>query len=118
MTLCLALSYGGREEILAAARKACEKAARGDLDPATLDAETFRAFLDRPDLPDPDLVIRTSGELRVSNFLLWQIAYSELFVTDALWPDFDEPHLLAALHAYASRERRFGRTGDQVRPGS
>ncbi len=115
MTLCLALSYGGREEILAAARKACEKAARGDLDPAALDAETFRAFLDRPDLPDPDLVVRTSGELRVSNFLLWQIAYSELYVTDTLWPDFGEADLLAALDDYAGRERRFGRTGEQVR---
>ena len=109
LTLCLALSYGGREEILSAARKVAEKAARGDLDPAALDAESFRAFLDRPDVPDPDLVIRTSGEMRLSNFLLWQIAYAELWVTPTLWPDFGEPELLEALQDFAGRDRRFGR---------
>lgn len=108
LTLCLALSYGGREELLSAARKVAEKAARGDLDPASLDEDSFRAFLDRPDLPDPDLVIRTSGEMRLSNFMLWQVAYAELWVTPTLWPDFGEPDLLQALKAYSSRERRFG----------
>jgi undecaprenyl diphosphate synthase len=114
MTLCLALSYGGREEIVAAARRACDLAATGALDPDTLDTETFRSFMSRPDIPDPDLVIRTSGEFRVSNFLLWQIAYSEFHITETPWPDFGEEHLMTALRVYADRERRFGKTGDQT----
>lgn len=115
MTLCLALSYGGREEIVDAARRACELAKMGELDPDSLDVESFRGFLSRPDIPDPDLVIRTSGEFRVSNFLLWQIAYAEFHITDTLWPEFGQEHLLEALKAYASRERRFGKTGEQIR---
>ena len=115
MSLCLALSYGGREEIVDAARRACELAKMGELDPDSLTPETFRGFLSRPDIPDPDLVIRTSGEFRVSNFLLWQIAYAEFYVTDTLWPEFGKEHLLAALKEFAGRERRFGRTGEQVR---
>jgi undecaprenyl diphosphate synthase len=115
MSLCLALSYGGREEIVDAARRACELAQMGELDPDSLTPETFRGFLSRPDIPDPDLVIRTSGEFRVSNFLLWQIAYAEFHITDTLWPEFGEEHLMAALQSFAGRERRFGKTGAQVR---
>ena len=113
LTLCLALSYGGREEILSAARKVAEKAARGDLDPAALDAESFRACLEPPVVPDPDLVIRTSGEMRLSNFLLWQVAYAELWVTPTLWPDFGEAELLQALQDFAARDRRFGRLDEE-----
>ncbi len=81
----------------------------GKVDPETVDQEIFSRYLYSPDLPDPDLLIRSSGELRVSNFLLWQIAYSEIFVTDVLWPDFREEHLVAAIRDYMGRERRFGR---------
>lgn len=118
MTLSLALSYGGREEILAGVQAACDAACAGDLDPASLDEDSFRRFLWRPDIPDPDLVVRTSGELRISNFLLWQIAYSEFHVTETLWPDFGEDELALALRDYATRERRFGKTGAQLRGDS
>lgn len=114
MTLCLALSYGGREEIVSAAIKASKAAVAGELDPEALTPELFRRFLMNPNIPDPDLVMRTSGELRVSNFLLWQIAYSEIYVTDVLWPDIDEPHILEALESYGRRERRYGKTSAQV----
>jgi undecaprenyl diphosphate synthase len=114
LTLVLCLSYGGREEIASAVAAACRDAMAGRLDPASLTPATFRRYLPHPDVPDPDLLIRTSGELRVSNFLLWQIAYTELHVTPVLWPDFSDRHLLEALAAYAQRERRFGKTGDQV----
>jgi undecaprenyl diphosphate synthase len=117
-TLCLALSYGGREEICGAARAACKAASAGLLDPDELGPEQFRCFLQHPSIPDPDLVIRTSGEMRVSNFLLWQIAYSELFVTDTLWPDFSDQDLLRAVQAYALRERRFGKTSEQLKSSS
>lgn len=114
LTLCLALSYGGREEIVGGVVAACKASQAGLLNPSSLTPESFRSFLPHPDVPDPDLMIRTSGELRVSNFLLWQIAYSELYVTQTLWPDFDENELTKALLAYASRERRFGKTSAQV----
>ncbi|MEM1348884.1 MAG: polyprenyl diphosphate synthase, partial [Myxococcota bacterium] len=115
LVLQVAVSYGGREEIVHAAQKLAGLVASGDLQPEEIDEELFGRALYTSRVPDPDLLIRTSGELRISNFLLWQIAYSELHVTDAFWPDFDEVHLLEALRAYTSRERRFGKTGAQLR---
>jgi undecaprenyl diphosphate synthase len=110
MVLNLALSYGGRNEILHAISRL---AAAGGF-PADLREEHLAAYLDTAGLPDPDLIIRTSGEQRISNFLLWQAAYAELYFTDVLWPDFDEKQLLLALIDYQGRQRRFGLTGDQV----
>jgi undecaprenyl diphosphate synthase len=109
MVLNLALSYGGRDEILRAARHMAREAQAGRLDPETIDADMLRRAFYQPTLPDPDLLIRTSGEMRVSNFLLWQIAYAEIHVTSVLWPDFREEHLYQALLDYQGRERRFGR---------
>jgi undecaprenyl diphosphate synthase len=106
--LILALSYGGRTEIVAAMRQIAEKVRRGELAPADITDKTVAAHLYAPDVPDPDLVIRTSGEMRISNFLLWQISYSELYVTDTLWPDFREKEFRQALENYAGRQRRFG----------
>jgi len=113
MLLQLAVSYGGRQEITQAARTIAERIQAGDLEPDDIDEEMFDNFLYTAGQPDPALVIRTSGELRLSNFLLWQIAYSELHVTDTLWPDFREPELIDALEEFADRNRRFGRTGEQ-----
>lgn len=117
LTLILCLSYGGREEIACAFQAACEDASNHILDPSTVSVDTVARYLPlgSENIPDPDLLIRTSGELRISNFLLWQIAYTELHVTPALWPDFSDGHLLEALAAYAKRERRFGKTGDQLK---
>jgi undecaprenyl diphosphate synthase len=109
MVLNLALSYGGRDEIVRAARHLAREAQAGRLDPEAITHELFRRSLYLPELPDPDLLIRTSGEMRISNFLLWQIAYAEIYVTPALWPDFREEHLYLALLDYQRRERRFGR---------
>jgi len=114
LVLQVAVSYGGREEIVHAAQKIAERVAAGEISPEQIDEQMFSRALYTSSVPDPDLLIRTSGELRISNFLLWQIAYSELHVTDAFWPDFDEVHLLDALRAYSARERRFGKTGAQV----
>ena len=114
MVLNLALSYGGRLEIVDAARRIAVEAAAGRLRPEDLDEQSFGAFLYQPGLPEPDFLIRTSGEQRISNFLLWQLAYSELYFTDTLWPDFDVAALDAAIVSYRGRERRFGRTSDQV----
>jgi undecaprenyl diphosphate synthase len=115
LTLCLALSYGGREEIIGGVAAACRAHKAGLLDASSLTPESFRAaFLPNPEVPDPCLLIRTSGELRVSNFLLWQIAYTELYVTPALWPDFDETELIKALVTFSRRERRFGKTSEQI----
>ncbi|MFH1058052.1 MAG: isoprenyl transferase [Pseudomonadota bacterium] len=114
MVLTLALSYGGRQEILFAARRLCAEAAAGRLDPAELTEADLGARLFTHDMPDPDLVIRTSGEKRISNFLLWQIAYAEFIFTPLMWPDFREAQLRAALSEYAGRQRRFGKTGEQV----
>jgi undecaprenyl diphosphate synthase len=108
LCLSLALSYGGRDEILRAARKFAQAAARGELAPDDLSEQRFGEYLDTADIPDPDLLIRTSGEQRVSNFLLWQIAYAELYVTPVLWPDFTKEDLVKAFEEYAGRERRFG----------
>jgi undecaprenyl diphosphate synthase len=101
-------NYGGRAELVRAARRLAEQVARGDLDPAAIDEARFAAELHTAGEVDPDLLIRTSGEQRISNFLLWQLAYAELHITDVLWPDFDQSALLAALLDYQSRQRRFG----------
>jgi undecaprenyl diphosphate synthase len=114
MTLTLALSYSGRSEIVEAARRMVADARAGALDPSSIDEDTFARYLDTRDFEDPDLVIRTSGECRISNFLLWQIAYAELYFTKTLWPDFRRRDLLTALLDYQRRERRFGRTGEQL----
>jgi undecaprenyl diphosphate synthase len=108
LTLVVALNYGARAEILAAARALAADAAAGTLDPASIDETVFSARLATADLPDPDLLIRTSGEWRISNFLLWQIAYSELWITSVLWPDFNRTDLLRAVVDYEKRDRRFG----------
>ncbi|RGZ01556.1 isoprenyl transferase [Clostridium sp. AM58-1XD] len=108
MTFVIAVNYGGRDEIVRAARKIAEAAADGRLNPEELDENVFHSYLDTADIPDPDLLIRTSGELRLSNYLLWQLAYTELYVTDCLWPDFSKEELEKAIAAYNSRERRFG----------
>jgi len=109
MRLHLALSYGARDELVAMARTLAEKARDGILDPADVTEETVSAHLFTGDIPDPDLLIRTSGEQRVSNFLLWQIAYAELFFTETLWPDFNREELVRILRAYQGRDRRFGK---------
>ena len=111
MKLCLAINYGARAEIVEAARRLACEVRDGRLDPEAIDEERFAAALDTAGMADPDLLIRTAGEMRVSNFLLWQISYAELWVTDAAWPDFDEGQLDAALASYAARERRFGGLG-------
>lgn len=108
LTLNLALSYGARDELVRAVRRVAEQAAAGHLDPEDVDADVFSQFLDTADLPDPDLLIRTSGELRISNFLLWQVAYAEWVVSPVLWPDFRRPQLLDALIEFQGRERRYG----------
>lgn len=107
-TLVLALSYGGRTEIAAATREIARKAKAGELDPDKVDEATVSSHLYAPDIPDPDLLIRTSGEMRISNFLLWQLSYAELYVTDVLWPDFREEQLIKAVEEYGRRQRRFG----------
>ncbi len=110
MLLNLAISYGGRREIADAARRAAADVAAGRLRAEDLDETRFATYLYKPELPEPDFLIRTSGEKRISNFLLWQLAYTELYFTDVLWPDFSEEHLLVALRDFQSRERRFGGT--------
>ena len=108
MTLTLCVNYGGRAEIADAAREIAKQAAAGHLDPDRVDERTVARFLDEPDMPDVDLFLRSSGEQRISNFLLWQSAYAELAFVDTLWPDVDRRHLWDALLAYAGRERRYG----------
>jgi undecaprenyl diphosphate synthase len=108
MRLCLAINYGSRGEIVDAARRLAAEAAAGRLDPAAIDEEAFAARLDTAGMPDPDLLIRTAGEMRISNFLLWQISYAELWVTDVAWPDFSEADFDEAVAAFARRDRRFG----------
>ncbi len=109
LTLCLALSYGGRQEIAAAARAIAEKVSRGEMAADTVNEAALAAHLYTADMPDPDLVIRTSGEQRISNFLLWQSAYAEYVFLDVLWPDFGAEHLARALEEYRKRDRRFGK---------
>ncbi len=106
--LILALSYGGRQEITDAVKAIAEKVQAGSLAPKKITPETIAQHLYLPDVPDPDFMIRTSGEMRISNFLLWQLSYAELYVTPVMWPDFREPQFLEALEVYRSRHRRFG----------
>jgi undecaprenyl diphosphate synthase len=108
LTLQFCVNYGGRAEVVDATRKIAELAAAGRLDPAKIDEKTFARYLDEPGLPDVDLFLRSSGEQRTSNFLLWQSAYAELMFIDTPWPDFDRRHLWAACQSYARRDRRFG----------
>ena len=114
MTLCLALSYGGRESIVRAAQRLARAAVEGRVQPEAIGEAQLTRALDTRALPPPDLVIRTSGEQRLSNFLLWEAAYAELYFTDVMWPDFGREHLEAALADYARRERRFGRVAESV----
>ena len=115
LTLTLALSYSGRDDILEAVRRVAAAVKRGDLTPDAIEQEIFSSFLNTHGMPDPDLLIRTSGEQRISNFLLWQIAYTEFYITDKLWPDFTNEDLLEAIETFKKRERRFGKTSDQVK---
>src|SRR5262249_14366908 len=108
LTLCLAINYGGRTELIDAARSLAEQVKQGTLQPEQIDESAFGNALYTAGMPDPDLLIRTAGEMRVSNFLLWQISYAELWVTERCWPDFDRQTLHQALHDFAARERRFG----------
>ena len=117
MRLVFALSYGGRAEIVDAARRLLRDHEAGRVHPESLDEKTFAAYLDDPDLPDVDLLIRTGAEMRVSNFLLWQIAYAEILVSDLMWPEFDRERLEEAILAFQQRERRYGQTSAQVRNG-
>ena len=117
MLLRLALSYGGRAEVADATRALALDVAAGRLDPDRIDQETLRRYLYDPETPDPDLLIRTAGEMRISNFLLWQISYSELYVADACWPEFRKQHLMEALREYARRERRYGGLSGEPEPG-
>ena len=114
LTLNIAVNYGGRWDITQAARKIAQAVAAGKLTPEQIDSERLGAALCLADQPEPDLFIRTGGEQRISNYLLWQLAYTELYFCDTLWPDFDEHHLNLALAWYAGRQRRFGQTGEQV----
>ena len=114
-TLVLALNYGARAEVINAVRSCIHEVQAGRLDAQTLDWPTFARHLDTSEIPDPDLIIRTSGETRLSNFLLLQSAYAEMYFSPVLWPDFDDTHLAQAIHAYANRERRFGKTAEQLR---
>jgi len=115
MTLNVAANYGGRWDIVTAARRIAEAAAAGRIAPSQIDEALFAAELSLEQSPDPDLFIRTGGEMRISNFLLWQSAYTELYFTPVLWPEFGPEQLDEAIAAFASRERRFGKTGEQVR---
>jgi undecaprenyl diphosphate synthase len=108
LTLTFAFNYGGRAELVDAVREIARSAAAGTLDPERIDERTVHRHLYTPDMPDPDLMVRTSGEHRISNYLLWQVAYSELHFTDVLWPDFRRRHLFRAVDEYQRRERRFG----------
>ncbi len=114
MDLILAVSYGGRDELVQAARKLAEAARAGEVDPAAISGESFARHLYLPDVPDPDLMIRTSDETRISNFLLWQLAYAEIVVSPVLWPDFSRDEFHRCLNVFAGRNRRFGLTQEQV----
>lgn len=118
LTLILALSYSGRWEIARAAQEIARQVKAGTLNPDDVNERTFENFLVTSGIPDPELLIRTSGELRISNFLLWQIAYTELFITPTLWPDFRKETLYEAIWSFQQRERRFGKTSEQLNPVS
>ncbi|MGM0376034.1 MAG: isoprenyl transferase [Bacteroidota bacterium] len=115
LTLVLALSYSSRWEIIEAVKKVASDARDGQIDPSVIDADLFSQYLETSNIPDPELLIRTSGEHRISNFLLWQIAYSELYFCNVLWPDFRKEHFFEALLDFQGRERRFGKVSDQVK---
>jgi len=117
MTLTLALSYGGRDDILQALRRIMVNCREGTLAPEEINESLFSKYLWTANLPDPDLLIRTSGEMRISNFFLWQLAYTEIYVTPTFWPDFDKEELIKALLSYQERERRFGLTSEQIKAG-
>ena len=108
MTLTIAFNYGGRKEIVDAVRAVAADVAAGNVKPDRIDERTIARRLYTPDMPDPDLLIRTSGEMRISNFLLWEVAYSELWFTPVFWPDFDREHLYEAIRDFQKRDRRFG----------
>jgi undecaprenyl diphosphate synthase len=114
MTLVLAVAYGGQWDMVQAVRRISQKVRSGDLDPADIDEALIDRHRALAGLPSPDLLIRTGGEQRVSNFLLWDLAYTELCFTDTLWPDFGTDQITAALEDFSQRQRRFGRTGDQL----
>lgn len=113
-TLNIAANYGGRWDIVQACKSVCEKVENQSIDIDSIDEEVFAHHLSTESMPDPDLLIRTAGELRVSNFLIWQLAYTEFYVTDFCWPDFDEKQLRIALEDYSQRKRKFGRTQEQI----
>ena len=114
LTLHVAVAYGGRWDIVSASRRLAAKVARGEIEPEDIDQKALAAELQLADVPDPDLLIRTGGERRISNFLLWNLAYSELWFTDVLWPEFDKAEFDRALQCFAQTQRRYGHTGDQV----
>ena len=118
LSLILALSYSGRWEILQAIKGLSEDVVNGKLKTSEINEKVFENYLQTSGIPDPELLIRTSGELRISNFLLWQIAYTELYITQTLWPDFRKEHLYEAILSYQQRERRFGKTSEQLNPVS
>ncbi len=113
MSLNIAFNYGGRAELVDAVRALSADVAAGRVDPSEVDEERFRSYLYHPDIPDPDLLIRTAGEMRISNFMIWELAYTEIYVTDVLWPDFDRRHLAEAIRDYQRRERRFGAISEE-----
>jgi len=118
LTLILALSYSGRSEIMSAVKSLAADVQSGKLKAEDVNEKKFENYLQTSGIPDPELLIRTSGEMRVSNFLLWQIAYTELYITPTLWPDFRKEHLYEAIWSYQQRERRFGKTSEQMNPVS
>ena len=110
VTLCVALSYGGRQEIVAAAKQLAAKAQKGEIAPEDIDCDMFGQYLYTAGIPDPDLMIRTGGEMRVSNYLPWQLSYSEFYFSDTLWPDFKKEELMQIINEYSKRERRYGKS--------
>lgn len=118
LTVILALSYSGRWELKEAVKTIAQEVKSGSLDPESITEENIGKHLQTAGIPDPELLIRTSGEMRISNFLLWQIAYTELYITPTLWPDFRKEHLYEAIWSYQQRERRFGKTSEQLNPVS
>jgi undecaprenyl diphosphate synthase len=114
MELVIAVAYGGRWDLAQAARTLARRAAAGEIDPESVDEAALSGALETAHLPEVDLLIRTGGEKRISNFLLWDVAYSELFFSDLLWPEFNDDELGRAFEFYAQRQRRFGRTGEQI----
>jgi len=114
LNLILALNYGSRQEIIVAVKNIIEKNNKDEIDSSMIDENLFSSFLSTKNIPDPDLLIRTGGELRISNFLLWQCAYTEIYLTDTFWPDFRKEKLIESITAFQKRERRFGKTSEQI----